>query len=88
MDTAAIRTYIFFNSLSVAVALFMLALSIWWAPVDLSTKGFWLMGLFLLCGSLVNLIKYRMDERLADQTTSKIEKARHEKLISEYVGKE
>lgn len=83
-----LKTYIAFNSAAVAVALFMLALSIWLSPVDLSTKGYWMMGVILLCGSLVNLVKYRMDERIADETASKIEKARHEKLISEYVGKD
>jgi hypothetical protein len=46
------------------------------------------MGVLLLTGSLVNLVKYRTDERIAAETTAKIEKARNEKLISEYVGKE
>lgn len=34
-------TIMFFNGVGVAVAYFMLALSIWMAPVDLSTKGYW-----------------------------------------------
>lgn len=46
------------------------------------------MGILLLTGSLVNLVKYRTDERLSAEMTAKIEKARNEKLISEYVGKE
>ncbi|TPI21117.1 hypothetical protein FJ414_01770 [Mesorhizobium sp. B3-1-6] len=82
------RTYILFNTLSVGAAYFMLALSLWLAPVDLSTKGYWAMGVLLLTGSLVNLVKYRTDERIAAETTAKIEKARNEKLISEYVGKD
>ena len=82
------QTYIIFNAVSVAAALLMLALSIWLAPVDLSTKGYWAMAVLLLTGSLVNLVKYRMDERLAAETTTKIERARNEKLISEYVGKD
>lgn len=82
------QTYIMFNTISVGAAYFMLGLSRWLAPVDLSTKGYWAMGILLLTGSLVNLVKYRTDERLSAEMTAKIEKARNEKLISEYVGKE
>jgi hypothetical protein len=82
------QTYITFNFAAVVVALFMLALSIWLAPVNLATKGYWGMGVLLLTGSLVNLVKYRMDERMAAETASKIEKARNEKLINDYVGRE
>ncbi|MBZ9986735.1 hypothetical protein LB572_06455 [Mesorhizobium sp. BH1-1-5] len=82
------QTYILFNTVSVGAAYFMLALSLWLAPVDLSTKGYWAMGVLLLTGSLVNLVKYRTDERISAETTAKIEKARNEKLISEYVGKD
>ncbi|CDX51772.1 MULTISPECIES: hypothetical protein [unclassified Mesorhizobium] len=32
--------------------------------------------------------RYRTDERIAAETTAKIEKARNDKLISEYVGKD
>ncbi len=82
------QTYIMFNGIGIAVALAMLSLSIWMAPVDLSTKGFWGMGVFLLCGSLVNFIKYRMDDRATHETVSKIEKAKTEKLLSEYAAKD
>ncbi|MGX8012726.1 YiaA/YiaB family inner membrane protein [Mesorhizobium erdmanii] len=82
------QTYIMFNTASVGAAYFMLGLSLWLAPVDLATKGYWAMGILLLTGSLVNLVKYRTDERISAETTAKIEKARNEKLISEYVGKE
>jgi hypothetical protein len=82
------QTYIMFNTISVGAAYFMLGLSLWLAPVDLSTKGYWAMGILLLTGSLVYLVKFRTDERISAETTAKIEKARNEKLISEYVGKE
>ncbi|ESY65615.1 MULTISPECIES: YiaA/YiaB family inner membrane protein [Mesorhizobium] len=82
------QTYIMLNTASVGAAYFMLGLSLWLAPVDLATKGYWAMGILLLTGSLVNLVKYRTDERLSAEMTAKIEKARNEKLISEYVGKE
>ncbi|WP_292507831.1 hypothetical protein [Mesorhizobium sp.] len=77
-----------FNTVSAGAAYFMLGLSLSLAPVDLSTKGYWAMDIRLLTGSLVNLVKYRTDERIAAETTAKIEKARNDKLIREYVGKE
>lgn len=82
-DTTAL--YTMFNGLGVATAYFMLALSVWLAPVDLSTKGYWGMGVFLLTISLVNLVKYRMDERSAADRIAQIEAAKNEKILAEYV---
>ncbi len=77
--------YTFFNGLGVAVAYGMLALSLWLAPVDLSTKGYWGMGVLLLTLSLVNLVKYRFDQRNNEDRIAKLEEARNEKLLEEYV---
>jgi hypothetical protein len=82
------HAYIAFNGAAVAVAYFMLALSIWLAPVDLSTKGYWGMGILLLTAALVNFVKFRMDDKIAEELASKVEKARNDKLITEYVAKE
>ncbi|WP_436638242.1 hypothetical protein [Microbaculum sp. FT89] len=82
------HAYIVFNGAAVVVAYLMLALSVWLAPVDLSTKGYWGMGVLLLTAALVNFVKFRTDDMVAEQLASKIEKARNEKLINEYVGKE
>ena len=78
--------YIVFNGACVAAALFLLCLSIWLAPVDLSTKGYWGMGIIFLAGSLVNLVKYRIDDRIANETVARLEAAKNEKLLKEYVG--
>lgn len=78
--------YTMFNMLGVAVAYGMLALSIWLAPVDLSTKGFWGMGVFLLTLSLVNLVKYRIDDRARADRIRQLEDARDDKLLSEFVS--
>ena len=78
--------YIMFNAACVAAALFLLALSIWLAPVDIATKGYWGMGIIFLAGSLVNLVKYRMDDRMARETISRLEQAKNEKIIKDYVG--
>jgi hypothetical protein len=79
------QVYIFFNAVGVAVAYGMLALSVWLAPVDLSTKGYWGMGIFLLTCALVNLVKYRLDDRMQQERIYKLETAKNEKIISDYI---
>lgn len=78
--------YTLFNMLGVATAYGMLALSIWMAPVDLSTKGFWGMGVFLLTLSLVNLVKYRIDDRIQADRIRQLETARDDKLLTDFVS--
>jgi hypothetical protein len=80
------NVYIMFNGLCVLAAIFLLSLSVWLAPVDLSTKGYWGMGVIFLAGSLVNVVKYRMDDRINKETISRLEQAKNEKLLKEYVG--
>lgn len=82
-DTSAIM---FFNGVGVAVAYFMLALSIWMAPVDLSTKGYWGLGILLLTLALVNFVKYRFDAKIAEDRIARLEDAKNEKLMAEYIG--
>lgn len=83
--TTTTGIYTAFNALGVAIAYGMLALSIWLAPIDLSTKGYWGMGVLLLTLSLVNLVKYRFDQRVNEDRIQKLEEARNEKLLEEYV---
>ncbi len=79
----------FFNLAGVVVAYGMLALSLYMSPdVPLSTKGFWGIGILMLTLSLVNFVKYRFDERLSDDRIQRLEDAKNEKLLSEYVGDE
>jgi hypothetical protein len=80
------QIYIMFNAAGVAAALFLLSLSLWLAPVDLSTKGYWGMGIVLLMGSLVNLVKYRMDDRQSRDAVRQLEQAKNEKILKDYVG--
>ena len=77
--------YSMFNSLGVVTAYVMLTLSIWLAPVDLSTKGYWGMGIFLLTVALVNLVKYRLDDRIQAERLYKLETAKNEKIIQDYI---
>lgn len=86
MNDQTTSIYSAFNALGVATAYFMLSLSVWMAPVDLSTKGYWGMGIFLLTLSLVNLIKYRTDERNSSDRISRLEAARNDKILEDYVA--
>ena len=80
------QIYIAFNAAGVAAALFLLSLSLWLAPVDLSTKGYWGMGIVLLMASLVNFVKYRSDQRQQRDLVRQIELAKNEKILKEYVS--
>jgi len=77
----------FVNGAGVAVAYGMLAISLWLSTdVPLSTKGFWAMSVMMLTLALVNFVKYRFDEKMADDRIQRIEDARNEKLLEDYAG--
>ena len=78
----SISLYSTFNFAGVVVAYGMLGLSVWLAPVDLSTKGFWGMGIFLLTLSLVNFVKYRIDARASKDRINQLEAAKTEKILA------
>lgn len=78
---------IVFNAAGVVIAYGMLALSLYLSPdVPLSTKGYWGIGILLLTLSLVNFVKLRFDVRLSEDRVTRIEEARNERLLAEYVG--
>lgn len=74
-----------FNFAGIVVAYGMLGLSLWLAPIDLSTKGYWAIGILLLTLSLVNFVKYRFDERISEDRIQQLEAAKNEKLLEEFV---
>lgn len=77
----------FINGLGVAVAYGMLGLSLWLSPdVPLATKGFWGMSVILLTLALINFVKYRFDDKMSEDRIQRIEDAKNEKLLSDYVG--
>ena len=77
----------FVNGAGVAIAYGMLAISLWLSTdVPLSTKGFWAMSVMMLTLALVNFVKYRFDEKMADDRIQRIEDAKNEKLLEDYVG--
>jgi len=77
----------FFNGAAVLVAYGMLGLSLYLSTeVPLSTKGFWSIGILLLTLALVNFVKYRFDDRLSEDRIQRLEDARNEKRLSDYVS--
>lgn len=76
----------FFNGAAVLVAYGMLGLSLYLSTdVPFSTKGFWGISVLLLTLALVNFVKYRFDDRLSVDRVQRLEEARNEKLLSDYV---
>ena len=77
----------FVNGLGVAVAYGMLGISLWLSTdVPLSTKGFWGMSVMMLTLALVNFVKYRFDDKMSEDRIQRIEDAKNEKLLEDYVG--
>ncbi|CUH84716.1 hypothetical protein [Thalassovita mediterranea] len=85
-DNALIITL---NMAGVALSYGLLAISLWLSTdVPLSTKGFWGMGIVLLTLSLINVVKYRFDQRSSEDRIRKIEDARNEKMLEEALREE
>ena len=76
----------FLNGCGVAIAYGLLGISLWLSTeVPLATKGYWGMGIFMLTLSLVNLVKYRLDERLSHDKLNQLETAKNEKIIQDFI---
>lgn len=74
------------NGAGIVIAYALLGLSLYLSTeVPLATKGFWGIAVLLLTLSLVNFVKYRFDSQLHDDRISRIEAARNEKLLADYV---
>ena len=77
----------FINGIGAATAYGMLGLSLWLSPdVPLSTKGYWGMSVMMLSLALINFVKYRFDAKMSEDRITRIEDAKNEKLLSDYVG--
>ncbi|MGB0797828.1 MAG: hypothetical protein ACPGRD_00735 [Planktomarina sp.] len=77
----------FFNLAGVVAAYGMLGLSLYMSTdVPLSTKGFWGIGILMLTISLVNFVKYRFDDKQNQDRINRINAAKNEKLLEDYVS--
>ena len=78
---------IFINSLGVVLSYALLGLSLYLSTdVPLATKGYWGMGIFLLSLSLINVVKYRFDNKMSDDRLTRIEQAKNEKILEDFVA--
>lgn len=83
-DTSVIMA---FNAIGIGAAYLLLGASLWLSTeVPLATKGFWGIGILLLTLSLVNFVKYRFDNQARIDRINRIEEARNEKLLEDYVA--
>ncbi len=72
------------NMAGVGIAYSMLGISLWLSTdVPLATKGYWAMGILLLTLSLINVVKYRFDNRSSEDRIRRIEDARNEKILED-----
>lgn len=78
------QLYVGFNFACVISAYSMLGGSLFFMPINFATKGYLAMGILFLTGSLVTLVKTLRDERESRREHEKLERARNEKLLSEY----
>ena len=75
------------NTAGVLIAYGLLGLSLYLSTeVPLSTKGYWGMGILLLTLSLINVVKYRFDHRISEDRITRIEAAKNEKLLEDFVA--
>ncbi|MEP5728294.1 MAG: hypothetical protein ABJL67_02855 [Sulfitobacter sp.] len=80
---------LFLNAVGVVLAYGLLAVSLWLSTdVPLATKGYWGMGIVLLTLSLINVVKYRFEERSSEDRIRRIEEAKNEKILEDFVSDE
>ncbi len=88
MNKSANSVYVTFNGIGVAASYILMGGSLWLSDMDLSTKGFWAMGIFMLTLSLVNLVKYRIDDRAQADKLNLLENAKNDKIIQDFITEE
>ena len=72
------------NGAGVVIAYVLLTISLYLSvDVPLSTKGYWGMGILMLTVCLINLVKYRFDNRSSSDRIRRIEEAKNEKLLED-----
>jgi len=78
---------IFLNAAGVVLAYGLLGVSLWLSTeVPLATKGYWGMGIVLLTLSLINVVKYRFENLSSADRIRKIEEAKNEKILEDFVN--
>ncbi|MFT5510741.1 MAG: hypothetical protein ACI89J_003838 [Hyphomicrobiaceae bacterium] len=73
--------WINFTILSFAVSIGMMALGIYFLPLDLATKGFMIMATLMIIQSSITVTKTMRDNQEATKIVTKVEDAKTERLL-------
>lgn len=77
------------NGLGAAVALGMLAISLWLSTdVPLATKGFWAVSVLMFGLALINFVRWRFDARQRLDRIARIEEARNERILEDHLSRD
>ena len=69
---------------SFIVSTSMMVIGIWSLPVDLWTKGYFVMGLLFTVGSCFSLSKYVRDQLENTRMSNRVQKAKTERILHEF----
>jgi len=75
--------WVTFTYLSFGASLFMVAVGIYFLPLELWVKGYLAMGVVLLIQSCITMTKTMRDVHESDKLVNRIEDARAERLLME-----
>ena len=77
------QAWVNFTYLNFLVSSCMMAIGIFWIPIDLASKGFFLMATLMIMQSAITVTKTMRDNDEASKMYNKIEDAKTEKLLME-----
>lgn len=75
--------WVAFTYVSFAASALMVGIGIWFLPLDLSMKGYLLMGFLMLTQSCITMTKTMRDNHEGDKLVNRIEDAKAERLLME-----
>ena len=75
--------FVTFSYVSFAASAFLVALGVFFMPIDLWMKGYLTMGIVMLVQSCVSLTKTLRDRHESGKLVNRIEDARAERLLME-----
>ena len=75
--------WVAFTLISFGVSAFMVAVGIWFLPIELAIKGYLTMGFLMLTQSCITMTKTMRDNHESGRLVNRIEDAKAERLLME-----
>ena len=75
--------WVAFTLISFGTSAFMVAIGIWFLPLDLAIKGYLTMGFLMLVQSCITMTKTMRDMHENDRLVNRLEDAKAERLLME-----